>query len=162
MKRSEGLYVTDTEITNEVMSTPPFEEIKQMREFDTGATRDTDDGKFDYESFLSPLAFRRYAQYMHEHRTQADGKLRDGDNWQKGIPIVTYCKSMWRHLVDLWTLHRELEIKGVTKQDALCAIIFNAFGYLHELEKKRWDNIPDGTAVLMTKLAGDPIPKRQL
>ena len=132
----------------------------QMREFDTGATRDSDDSKFDYEGFLSPLALRRYAEYMHKHRTQADGKPRDSDNWQKGIPIVTYCKSMWRHLVDLWTLHRGLKVERVTKQDALCAIIFNAFGYLHELEKKRWDNIPDGTGIPITNKQYAALTKR--
>ncbi len=131
-----------------------------MREFDTGATRDTDEGKFDYEGFLSPPSLRRYAEYMHEHRTQADGKLRDSDNWQKGIPLVPYCKSMWRHLIDFWTIHRGIEIAGITKQDALCGIIFNAFGYLHELEKKRWDNIPDGTGIPITDKQYAALTKR--
>ena len=107
-----------------------------MRTFDTGATRDSDDGKFDYEGFLSPLVLERYAEYMHLHRKQAGGKLRDSDNWQKGIPIAQYCKSLWRHFVDIWTLHRGWPAKA-TLEDALCAVLFNAMGMLHEVVKKR-------------------------
>lgn len=57
-----------------------------MREFRTGATRDNDEGKYDYEGFYHPLVVKRFGQYMDKHRKQADGKLRDSDNWQKGIP----------------------------------------------------------------------------
>jgi hypothetical protein len=109
---------------------------KAMREFDTGATRDSDSDKLDYEGFLSPLVLHRYAEYMHGHRKQADGKLRASDNWQKGIPLATYIKSLWRHFMELWTFHR-YDDPGIQsdadKEDALCAIIFNASGYLHEL-----------------------------
>ena len=107
-----------------------------MREFDTGATRDDDDSKLDYEGFLSPVALRRYAQYMHQHRKQADGKMRASDNWQKGIPIEEYMKSMLRHTFDLWLRHRMNnfgETDTIQSEDLLCAIIFNAFGMLHEL-----------------------------
>lgn len=111
-----------------------------MRTFETGATRDDDMTKPDYEGYLSPLVIRRYGEYMTKHRMQADGNLRDSDNWQKGIPFTAYMKSLWRHLVDLWTLHRnppqEEILNDFIKQDALCAIIFNASGYLHELLKK--------------------------
>ena len=114
------------------------EREKRMRKFDTGATRDSDDNKLDYDGFLSPLVIRRYAEYLHKHRTQVDGKKRDSDNWQKGIPLTTYMKSMWRHFIDLWTMHR-CDDPGIQsdadKEEALCAVIFNASGYLHELLK---------------------------
>jgi len=106
-----------------------------MRTFETGATRDSDNQKLDYEGFLSPFAMKRYAEYLHEHRRQADGEYRDSDNWQKGIPKDVYMKSMFRHFVDIWTLHRDGCISSVSRQEALCAVIFNAMGYLHELEK---------------------------
>jgi hypothetical protein len=116
-----------------------------MREFETGATRDSDKEKLDYEGFLGPLALRCYAEYLHKHRMQADGKMRDSDNWQKGIPFDVYMKSLWRHLIELWTEHRSLTpgydlalLDAASYEilsDSLCAIIFNAFGYLHELEK---------------------------
>ena len=33
-----------------------------MRKFDTGATRDTVEGKFDFEGFLSQAVLNRYAE----------------------------------------------------------------------------------------------------
>ena len=75
-----------------------------MRVFDTGATRDADIGKNDYEGFLSPLVIQRYGKYMNKHRKQVDGKLRDSDNWQKGFGENHYAvcmKSLWRHFMDL-------------------------------------------------------------
>lgn len=108
-----------------------------MRQFETGATRDDEEGKLDYEGFSSPLVERRFAEYMHEHRKQADGKLRDSDNWQKGIPITAYMKSMKRHVEDFWLMHRRYiageDIDDKAMQDLLCAIRFNVNGYLHEL-----------------------------
>lgn len=106
-----------------------------MREFETGATRDDEDSKFDYEGFLSPLVLQRYAEYMHEHRKQADGKLRDSDNWQKGIPPEAYMKSMWRHFMDVWLCCRGNDSQGIDVEEALCALMFNVQGYLHECLK---------------------------
>lgn len=115
----------------------------KMRTFESGATRNLDHDKYDYEGFLSPSALERYAQYMHEHRLQADGKLRDSDNWQKGIPIPQYMKSMWRHLVEVWKYVRSTrgDFRAIGDEarkgweDALCAVIFNTMGMLHELRK---------------------------
>lgn len=106
-----------------------------MREFESGATRNSDEDSFDYEGFLSPLVLERYAAYMHEHRKQADGKMRDSDNWQNGIPLASYMSSMWRHFFDVWKHHRGVPIQ-VTLQDALCALLFNVMGMLHEVIKK--------------------------
>jgi len=52
----------------------------KTRYCNTGATRDVDNDKYDYEGFLSPIVLHRYAQYMHKHRLQSDGELRDSDN----------------------------------------------------------------------------------
>jgi len=109
-----------------------------VREFASGATRDTDDGKMDYEGFLSPLVIRRYAEYMHKHRKQSDGSLRDSDNWQKGMPLRVYMKSLWRHFMVLWETHRGVATDE-SREETLCAIIFNASGYLHEMLKKSVD-----------------------
>ncbi len=118
------------------------EERNTMRQFDTGATRDTDLNKLDYEGFLSPLVIKRYAEYLNKHRTQADGNIRDSDNWQQGIPLKVYMKSLWRHFMDMWSWHRRtgLYILGDGNEDreeAICAVIFNASGYLHELLKMK-------------------------
>ena len=104
-----------------------------MRQFDTGATRNIDADKVDYEGFLSPLALKAFGAYMHKHRQQADGKLRDSDNWQKGILVESYMKSMWRHFFAVWETYRRT---GAPDQEDLCALFFNVQGMLHEVVKK--------------------------
>src|SRR6476660_8998418 len=106
--------------------------MAEMREFATGATRNLDDERLDPEGFFSPVVLERYMQYMHKHRKQADGKLRDSDNWQKGIPLEAYMKSKWRHFFESWRLHRG----GLgDMEESLCAEMFNTMGYLHEILK---------------------------
>jgi len=117
-----------------------FVESKTVRTFETGATRDQDTTKYDYEGFLSPLVLERYAAYMHKNRVQRDGTVRDSDNWQKGIPFDAYMKSGWRHFMEWWRLHRgpapnHGDHYSDLLEDALCAILFNVSGYLHEYLK---------------------------
>jgi len=107
-----------------------------IRKFDTGATRDTDANKLDYEAFLSPAVLERYAQYLNKHRVQADGTLRDGDNWQKGMPLSVYMKSALRHLFAWWKLHRGIA-DPADLEESICATMFNAMGYLHEVLKAK-------------------------
>jgi len=101
---------------------------RTARVFVTGATRDSDDDKLDYDGFLSPEVLQRYAQYMHGHRKQSDGVMRSSDNWKKGIPKDQYMKSMWRHFMSVWDTHS----KGMANNEELCALLFNVMGYLHE------------------------------
>lgn len=107
-----------------------------MREFPTGANRDTDTGKLDFDGFLSPLVVEEFAKYMHLHRHLPDGSTRSSDNWQKGIPIDEYMKSLWRHFFHVWKAHRGYERDDDALMAALMAVIFNASGYAHELLKK--------------------------
>ena len=107
-----------------------------IRSFPSGATRDTDQGKPDFEGFLSAPALEAFAQYMNKHRVQSDGALRASDNWQKGIPVEAYMKSAWRHFFAVWKGHRG----GKIEVDDLCALMFNVQGLLHE------------------RLKGDPTP----
>ncbi len=102
-----------------------------IRVFDTGASRDNDTGKLDYEAFLSPAVLRRFAEYMHRNRQMADGSLRAGDNWQKGMAPEVYMKSLTRHHMELWLAHRG-EPHEESIEDSLCAIMFNAMGLLYE------------------------------
>ena len=112
----------------------------KIRNFSTGATRDTNEGKYDYEGFLSPLVLERYAQYMHKCRVQSDGKLRDSDNWQKGIPVEQYMKSKLRHIMTTWVLHRQGGYDKETMLDSLCAELFNSMGMMFELLKNKKDS----------------------
>lgn len=114
----------------------------KMDTFETGATRNPDVDKYDYEGFLSPIVLEAFAKYMHAHRHGADGNFRDSDNWQKGIPMPRYMKSLWRHFMDAWTMHRRegnwnCSVEPDQMIEALCAIMFNTMGYLHEFLKRQ-------------------------
>jgi hypothetical protein len=105
-----------------------------MREFDTGATRDHGD-KIEPAGYFSPLALKAFSEYMLKHQTQADGTKRSSRNWRKGIPQEVYEESLSRHWIDTW-----LHLDGFgseareTLKDALCGMLFNVQGLLHELE----------------------------
>lgn len=108
-----------------------------VRQFETGATRDQDLTKHDPEGFLSPLVIDRFNEYMHKNRHQADGNLRDSDNWQKGIPLSAYMKSLWRHFLDVWHHHRQTGKAHESLEEALCGVMFNSMGMLHEILKEK-------------------------
>jgi hypothetical protein len=44
-------------------------------------------------------------------------------------------KSMWRHFFEVWNLHSEGNIKTEVAEEALCALLFNVNGMLHEVLK---------------------------
>lgn len=108
-----------------------------VRQFETGATRDGDTDKLDFEGFLHPEVLERFAQYMHQNRYMADGSMRDSDNWQKGIPISSYVKSLWRHFHAVWRAYR---CGDEISEDELCGVLFNAQGLLLEVMRKRRNN----------------------
>lgn len=110
-----------------------------IRKFDTGATRDTVEGKLDYMKALSPIVLQRYVQYLDKHRLQSDGSMRDFNNWKKGIPLDTYHSSKGRHFFAAWLIEEGYEVSDnhgpVDEEDALCGELFNTMGRLHELLK---------------------------
>ncbi len=111
------------------------EENDKIRRFETGATRDQDVDKIDYEGFLSPIVLERFGQYMLKHQIQSNGDKRMSDNWQKGIPKDAYIKSAWRHFHDWWMEHRDYKSReGI--EDALMGLLFNVMGYTYEILKE--------------------------
>lgn len=142
MDRTGGIYTPKVSSGNINADCLSDQNEEKIRKFSTGATRDTDTGKYDYEAFFSPLVLERRAAFMHKNRVQKDGTLRDGDNWQRGIPLETYAKSEFRHHMEFWKLHRGLpavDEKGqsVDIETAICAAMFNLEGYLFELLKNK-------------------------
>ena len=125
-----------------------------IRTFESGATRDTSADKHDPEGFISPLVIDRYNEYMHKNRLQTDNSLRASDNWQKGMGFAVFMKSIWRHFLDVWKLHRGYKCirteKGkvliITMEEALCGLLFNTMGYLHEYLQR--DKISDQEKLL--------------
>lgn len=101
-----------------------------MREFSTGATRDSDLDKPDFEGYFSPYALDSYGAYMLKHQKQADGSMRASDNWKKGIPQTAYRKSLYRHHLEF----QKAAAEGRTTDaiEMANAILFNVMGWLHE------------------------------
>lgn len=113
------------------------EQSKKIRQFASGATRDTSEGKLEYARFNSPIVMKRYAEYMDTHRKQSDGNLREPDNWMNlfGDKHEDVClDSLMRHLMDVWLINKGFH--GEAREDiegALCAILFNTNAYLFKV-----------------------------
>jgi hypothetical protein len=118
-----------------------------IRQFDTGATRDTTQGKPEPAGFESSAVIARYAEYMQKHRVQADGNLRQSDNWKKGMPRDVYMHSMFRHFLDVWSLWEMTQdpnwddemnpVHVESLEESLCALRFNVQGMLYEVLRGR-------------------------
>lgn len=113
-----------------------------VQQFATGATRSADTHKHDFEGYLSPAVLEGFGDYMTRHRVQRDGTLRNSDNWQKGIPISNYMKSLVRHTFDLWRAYRGTTVidkdtgNAMTMVEIGYAIMFNVMGFVHETLKR--------------------------
>lgn len=111
----------------------PAKKKVAVRTFETGATRDVDDGKLDFDGFFSHYALEKFAEYMHKNRFQKDGTVRSSDNWKKGIPRDVFRKSAWRHFFSWWKKHQ----LGEDTTEEACALMFNIMGDMHEFAKTK-------------------------
>jgi hypothetical protein len=109
-----------------------MEEPQQaVTKFESGAIRDSGEGKESYIETISWTAFRRYSQYMTSKK-----KVYGQGNFKKGIPIESYEESFNRHLVKY--LINKYEDGNLEKdQDHLAAMVFNIFGIMHEEERDK-------------------------
>jgi len=124
----------DVEYIESIIKT---EDNGKMRRFASGASRDTGTDKLQYDKFLSPIVLKAFAEFMHTKREMPDGP-RQGDNWQKGIPLEVYMESMSRHYMDTWLINRGYH--GAVEDDlvtTLVSLMFNVHGMLHEVLKKK-------------------------
>jgi hypothetical protein len=122
-----------------------------MQTFASGATRDTGTNKVDPEGFTHPMVMLQFYKYMKMNQVQSDGKLRASDNWQKGISTKAYMKSLKRHTDDVWLEHRGFGTDAGMIH-ALCGVMFNSMGYLHEILKENGWGLKDFDGV-------DPSPE---
>jgi hypothetical protein len=124
------------------------EKVEAVRTFETGATR-TATTAYDPSGFLSPLALKAFCKYMEKHRRQADGNLRESDNWKKGMPRREYLRSLIRHVMDVWLIMDGFPeaARDPDIHEALGGIFFNTEGLLHEYSIGRdiGARIPGGT-----------------
>jgi hypothetical protein len=100
----------------------------KITKFETGAIRDTQEGKLDFIETLSFTALNRYITYM------TGKKIKYGaGNFKKGIPIESYEKSLMRH-IDKYMRNKYEYGNDEKNEDHLSAMVFNIFGILHEEE----------------------------
>ena len=105
----------------------------KITSFDTGAIRDSQEGKPDLIETSSPLADWRYAVYM----TGKKKKYGQG-NFKKGIPQSSYLASAARHMVklraleDCKTFGNPIQPWMEPEEDHAAAIRFNIDGFMHE------------------------------
>ncbi len=84
-----------------------------MRNFKTGATRDTNKGKISYYGFRHPLVEYSFGKYMLKHQKQADGNIRKPNNWWGGWSEDVSVDSLVRHAEDLQAIHAGLYVYKV-------------------------------------------------
>lgn len=133
-----------------------------MRKFQSGATRDSNDGKIAYYGFRHPLVEHSFGKYMLGHQIQADGKKREANNWWGTWDEKISIDSLVRHAEELQAIDagyyvyrvrgfngessiiretpdKNLEGFGarVSKEDVYNAIRFNAGAGLLKLLKTK-------------------------
>jgi len=106
--------------------------------FDTGAVRDTADGKCRPD-LISPFATERLAEWLRRGAEKYAER-----NWEKGIPISRSLASLHRHLMRYQQGHRG--------EDNLAAILCNAMFIVHTEEMIKRGVLPQSL---------DDLPKYQ-
>jgi len=105
------------------MATEKTFELKdsgKRQEYETGARRDTTDGKGRYD-LLQVLALRRVAVVL-----QRGAQKYDARNWEKGIPLSRFVDSGLRHLMQY--------LEGRRDEDHAAQAAWNILGLIHTEE----------------------------
>lgn len=108
---------------------PEKKQHQKRTQFESGAVRDSQEGKVDFVETVSFTAHERYARYM----TGKKEKYGDG-NFKKGIPISSYEKSLLRH-VDKYFRNKYEDGNDEPDEDHLAAMRFNIDGIMLEEER---------------------------
>lgn len=101
---------------------------QKIKKFESGAIRDSQEGKTCFIETISFTAHNRYAKYM----TKKKEKYGSG-NFKKGIPIESYEASLLRH-IDKYFRNKYENGNDEKDEDHLAAIRFNVDGIMHEEE----------------------------
>ena len=86
------------------------------QKFDTGAHRDTSEGKGRFD-LLPCEAITRLAKHF-----EAGAKKYSDDNWRKGIPLNRYLDSAFRHLYKFMDGQRDEDHAIAAAWNILCMI----------------------------------------
>lgn len=97
------------------------------RQFDSGAQRDTGDGKL----CMSLVPIKELERVMERYRS---GGAKYGDNnWTKGMPLSVYYDSANRHMMQWW--------QGDESEDHAAAVVWNMMCAMWT--EKNLDNMND-------------------
>lgn len=112
-----------------------------LRMSESGAIRNSDIGKINYQGALSPLILEAYGKYIEKHSLLPDGTRRNNKNWQKLFGTVEEHKevcieSAWRHFIDVLMEHDGYESRDGL-DEALGGLMFNIQGYWFAELKER-------------------------
>ena len=113
----------------------------ELRNFDTGAIRDNDDSKINYQGALSPLVLEAYGAYIQKHSLLPDGTRRNNKNWQNLFGTheehrQVCIESAWRHFIDLLMEHDGYDSRDGL-DEAIGGLLFNIQAYWFSVLKER-------------------------
>jgi hypothetical protein len=102
----------------------------EREKFDTGAVRDTEEGKPRYD-LISPFALTRLA-----HLLARGAEKYCERNWEKGMYVSRLYSSGLRHFIQYFM--------GDRSEDHLAAVLFNVMAIIHfeELEREDLFDLP--------------------
>jgi len=122
----DTIYLNPPSAEATIKTEPEQKPKQEIRQYSTGAIRDSEEGKEDYTETISWTAFKRYAEYMTSKKKQYGS-----GNFKKGISIDSYERSLMRHISKY--MINKYEGGDLEKDsDHLAAIVFNIFGIMHE------------------------------
>jgi hypothetical protein len=108
----------------------------ERQQFDTGAVRDTTEGKGRFD-LISPEVLFRLARWTEL------GAIKYADrNWEKGMPISRCVDSGIRHFIKY--------LDGWNDEDHLAAVVWNAMAIMHfEKHKPELQDLPSRTKQIL-------------
>lgn len=121
IQKHDDLYPHDKERLTAVYQQFVTKDSGKRQDFDTGAVRDTDENKPQYE--LIPFSPHRRVAELYAR----GGKKYQPRNWEKGMPFSRVLGSLLRH-VYAWA-------EGERSEDHLAAVIFNSYALMYYEEQ---------------------------
>ena len=104
---------------------PAADRVGEKVLYPSGATRDSEEGKLDYQGALSIEVLDSFVQYMDRHREMSPGSFRGMGNWKQGMPWARLMRSLTRHHFAVWRNDGQ-------KLDDLHAVLFNTMALIYQ------------------------------
>lgn len=109
--------------------------MAHIRTTDTWATRDTDQGKLEYNRYINPLCDYNYACYMRSKQIIAD-EYRRWDNRQKWLWSESLYDSLCRHMEIIKLLMKWHMVFEYKEEDGSVQLVVDPLGSREGREQK--------------------------